>query len=109
MPVDISGKTRPDSHLARGELSPPAERCGIGPGQIAGGTLSDLRYDTPESLAAAVGLFMHANRAARVLISGTDDVVQADLIEPELLVDIEKTSELRVSTPNRAGFGPTPR
>lgn len=68
--------------------------------------MGDLRYEAPDSLAAAVALLAKANGAARVLAGGTDVIVQmqTDLIEPELLVDIKKIPELRRVTVEPNGF-----
>ena len=59
--------------------------------------MGELRYEAPESLAAAVALLAKANGSGRVLAGGTDVIVQmeTDLIEPELVVDIKKIPELR--------------
>ncbi len=59
--------------------------------------MDDLRYEAPETLDAAVALLDGASGAAKVLAGGTDVLVQmyADVIEPDLLVDIKKIPELR--------------
>jgi len=58
--------------------------------------MSDLRYEAPPTLDAAVALLAAAKGTARVLAGGTDVIVQmqTDLIEPELLLDIKKIPEL---------------
>ena len=68
--------------------------------------MADLRYEAPESLAAAVALLARANGTGRVLAGGTDVVVQmqTDVIEPELLVDIKKIPELRQIAAGPGGF-----
>jgi CO/xanthine dehydrogenase FAD-binding subunit len=60
--------------------------------QPLGGGMTDLRYEAPETLQAAVALLAGASGPARVLAGGTDVIVQmeTDLIEPSLLVDIKK-------------------
>ena len=59
--------------------------------------MTDLRYEAPESLNAAVMLLAGAQGQTRVLAGGTDVIVQLemDLIEPELIVDIKKIPEIR--------------
>ncbi len=59
--------------------------------------MDDLRYEAPDSLDAAVALLAGASGVTRVLAGGTDVIVQmyADLIDPELLVDIKNIPELR--------------
>lgn len=56
-----------------------------------------MRYEAPETLEAAVALLSSEPGNARVLAGGTDLLVQlkTDLIEPKLLVDIKRISELR--------------
>ena len=51
--------------------------------------MTDLRYEAPATLQAAVALLAGATGPARVLAGGTDVIVQmeTDLIEPALLVD----------------------
>jgi carbon-monoxide dehydrogenase medium subunit len=58
--------------------------------------MDDMRYEAPETLDAAVALLAGAGAGARVLAGGTDVIVQidADLIEPDLLVDIKKIPEM---------------
>jgi aerobic carbon-monoxide dehydrogenase medium subunit len=65
-----------------------------------------MRYEAPESLEGAVALLAGANGDARVLAGGTDLLVQmrADLIEPELIVDIKKIPETRAVTEERDGW-----
>ncbi len=68
--------------------------------------MTDLRYEAPESLSAAVALLAGATGTTRVLAGGTDVIVQmeTDLIEPELIVDIKKIPEVRGITAEDAGF-----
>ena len=59
--------------------------------------MSDMRYEAPQSLDAAVALLADANGAGKILAGGTDVLVQlhAEIIEPDILVDIKNISELR--------------
>jgi carbon-monoxide dehydrogenase medium subunit len=68
--------------------------------------MTDLRYEAPESLSAAVTLLAGASGLSRVLAGGTDVIVQmeTDLIEPELIVDIKKIPELRGISAENGGF-----
>jgi len=68
--------------------------------------MTDLRYEAPGSLSAAVALLSDAKGLARVMAGGTDVIVQMemDLIEPELIVDIKKIPELRGVSPEDGGF-----
>lgn len=56
-----------------------------------------MRYEAPETLDAAVGLLTGESGLVKVLAGGTDVLVQihADMIEPDLIVDIKKIDELR--------------
>ncbi|MCC6775913.1 MAG: xanthine dehydrogenase family protein subunit M [Hyphomicrobiales bacterium] len=65
-----------------------------------------MRYEAPETLAAAVALLAGASGPARVLAGGTDVIVQmeTDLIEPRLLVDVKKIAEMRRIEPEAGGF-----
>ena len=58
--------------------------------------MDNLRYEAPESLDAAVALLAGAGGTARVFAGGTDVIVQldAELIEPDLLVDIKNIPEV---------------
>src|ERR1043165_6740795 len=58
--------------------------------------MSDMRYEAPRTLAAAVALLTAANGRARVLAGGTDLLIQlrAGRVEPELLVDIKHIPEM---------------
>jgi carbon-monoxide dehydrogenase medium subunit len=66
----------------------------------------DLRYEAPQTLEAAVALLAGASGVTRVLAGGTDVIVQmeTDLIEPQLLVDIKKISQLREIVVENGGF-----
>jgi carbon-monoxide dehydrogenase medium subunit len=68
--------------------------------------MTELRYEAPESLSAAVSLLAGASGLSRVLAGGTDVIVQMemDLIEPELLVDIKKIPEVRGISAENGGF-----
>jgi carbon-monoxide dehydrogenase medium subunit len=68
--------------------------------------MSDLRYEAPESVSAAVALLAGANGMTRVLAGGTDVIVQmeTELIEPELIVDIKKIPEVRGISGENGGF-----
>ncbi len=59
--------------------------------------MTDLRYEAPESVDAAVALLATEGRTAKVFAGGTDLLVQMkeELIEPTLLVNIKKIKETR--------------
>ena len=61
------------------------------------GTVSELRYEAPESVEAAVALLASCDQGAKVFAGGTDLLVQMreEIIEPALLVDIKKIAETR--------------
>ena len=65
-----------------------------------------MRYEAPESLSGAVALLAGANGEARVLAGGTDLLVQmrADVVDPELIVDIKKIPETRMITEENGGW-----
>ena len=65
-----------------------------------------MRYEAPESLDSAVALLAGARGDARVLAGGTDLLVQmrADVVEPEIIVDIKKISETRTITEEKGGW-----
>jgi len=60
----------------------------------------DLRYESPETIEAAVALLAAEGHMARVFAGGTDLLVQMneELVEPALLVDIKKIYETRQIT-----------
>ncbi len=68
--------------------------------------MSDLRYEAPDNVDAAVKLLAGAGGITRVLAGGTDVLVQlhADLVEPELVVDIKRIPELRGIKREAGGF-----
>jgi carbon-monoxide dehydrogenase medium subunit len=65
-----------------------------------------MRYEAPESLEGAVALLAGAKGEARVLAGGTDLLVQmrADLVDPELIVDIKRIPETRAVTEEKGGW-----
>ncbi len=58
--------------------------------------MNELRYETPQTLKAAVALLAGATGAARVLAGGTDLLIQmrGGRVEPELLVDVKAIPEM---------------
>lgn len=68
--------------------------------------MSDMRYEAPQSLDAAVALLADANGAGKILAGGTDVLVQlhAEIIEPDVLVDIKNISELREISEDSAAW-----
>ena len=65
-----------------------------------------MRYEAPDSLEGAVALLAGAQGEARVLAGGTDLLVQmrADVLDPDLIVDIKKIAETRSITEDRGGW-----
>src|SRR3989442_6964217 len=65
-----------------------------------------MRYEAPESLNGAVALLAGATGETRVLAGGTDLLVQmrADVVDPELIVDIKKIPETRAITEEKGGW-----
>jgi aerobic carbon-monoxide dehydrogenase medium subunit len=65
-----------------------------------------MRYEAPDTLEGAVALLAGATGEARVLAGGTDLLVQmrADIVEPELIVDIKQIRETRTVTEDRGGW-----
>jgi CO/xanthine dehydrogenase FAD-binding subunit len=65
-----------------------------------------MRYEAPESLDTAVALLAGAPGDARVLAGGTDLLVQmrADVLDPELIVDIKKIPETRAVAQEKGGW-----
>src|SRR5256885_13714151 len=65
-----------------------------------------MRYEAPESLEGAVALLAGATGEARVLAGGTDLLVQmrADVVDPELIVDIKKIAETRAVREEKGGW-----
>lgn len=65
-----------------------------------------MRYEAPDSLEGAVALLASAQGEARVLAGGTDLLVQmrADILDPDLIVDIKKIKETRSITEESGGW-----
>src|SRR5262245_55892640 len=65
-----------------------------------------MRYEAPETFETAVALLAGARGDARVLAGGTDLLVQmrADIVEPEIIVDIKKIPETRAVVEERGGW-----
>ena len=65
-----------------------------------------MRYEAPESVEKAVALLGAATGETRVLAGGTDLLVQmrADIVDPELIVDIKKIAETRAVTEEKGGW-----
>ena len=65
-----------------------------------------MRYEAPDSLEGAVALLAAAQGEVRVLAGGTDLLVQmrADVLDPELIVDIKKIKETRAVTEEKGGW-----
>ena len=59
--------------------------------------MTDMRYQAPETLDAAVALLGDANGGGRVLAGGTDVLVlmHAEMIEPDVLVDIKNIPDVK--------------
>ncbi len=68
--------------------------------------MDDLRYEAPGTLDAAVALLANEKGDARVLAGGTDVLVllHADMIEPNLLVDIKNIPEVNGITEENGGW-----
>ena len=65
-----------------------------------------MRYEAPETVERAVALLSQATGETRVLAGGTDLLVQmrAEIVEPELIVDIKRIAETRAVTDERGGW-----
>jgi carbon-monoxide dehydrogenase medium subunit len=65
-----------------------------------------MRYEAPATLDAAVALLAGVDGEARLLAGGTDVLVlmDADMIEPDLVVDIKNIPELRAIAAEDGGF-----
>src|SRR2546425_7556790 len=65
-----------------------------------------MRCEAPGSLEGAVALLAGATGDARVLAGGTDLLVQmrADVVDPELIVDIKKIPETRAIAEEKGGW-----
>jgi CO/xanthine dehydrogenase FAD-binding subunit len=71
-----------------------------------GGKMSDMRYEVPNTLDAAVALLAGANGRARMLAGGTDIVIQlrSGRIEPELLIDLKRIPEMTAIAAENGGY-----
>ena len=58
--------------------------------------MTQLRYEAPETIDAAVSLLAESGNNARILAGGTDVLVllHSEIIEPEVLVDVKHIPEL---------------
>jgi len=65
-----------------------------------------MRYEAPDSVEGAVALLSAATGEVRVLAGGTDLLVQmrADVVDPELIVDIKKIAETRAVSEEKGGW-----
>src|SRR5437867_6248981 len=65
-----------------------------------------MRYEAPESVEGAVALLSAATGETRVLAGGTDLLVQmrADVVDPDLIVDIKRIAETRSITEERGAW-----
>lgn len=68
--------------------------------------MSEMRYEAPKTLAAAVALLSAAAGSARILAGGTDLLIQlrAGRIEPTLLVDIKGIAEMTSIAADSGGY-----
>ncbi len=68
--------------------------------------MSEMRFEAPQTLAAAVALLAGANGVARVLAGGTDLLIQmrGGRVEPELLIDIKGIPEMTSITAENGGY-----
>lgn len=65
-----------------------------------------MRYEAPETLAAAVGLLAGEEGVSRVLAGGTDVLVQlrSGMVEPDLVVNLKNIAGTRDITEEDGGF-----
>jgi carbon-monoxide dehydrogenase medium subunit len=68
--------------------------------------MSEIQYEAPKTLTAAVDLLARANGRARVLAGGTDLLIQmrGGRVAPGLLVDIKGIPEMRAIVAENGGF-----
>ena len=68
--------------------------------------MSEMRYEAPESVSAAVSLLSGSGGSGRVLAGGTDLLVQlrAEMVEPGLIVDVKGIPEMRSVSSEGGGF-----
>src|SRR5215470_549394 len=73
---------------------------------VTKGEIQHMRYEAPDSVEGAVALLSAATGEARVLAGGTDLLVQmrADIVDPDLIVDIKKIAETRAVTEEKGGW-----
>src|SRR5262244_3071350 len=73
---------------------------------VTKGEIQPMRYEAPDSVEGAVALLSAATGEARVLAGGTDLLVQmrADVVDPDLIVDIKKIAETRAVTEEKGGW-----
>lgn len=65
-----------------------------------------MRYESPQTVEAAVSLLVQESGLARVLAGGTDLLVQlrSGVVEPDLVVDIKRIPEMRRIVAESGGF-----
>ena len=65
-----------------------------------------MRYESPQTVEAAVALLAQEAGLARILAGGTDLLVQlrSGLVEPDLVVDIKRIPEMRRIAAESGGF-----
>lgn len=68
--------------------------------------MDQVRYEAPESLDAAIGLLSETDGVAKIFAGGTDVMVQihAELIEPDLIVNIKNIPELNEITEDGGSY-----
>ena len=68
--------------------------------------MSEMRYEAPKTLAAAVALMAGATGVARLLAGGSDLLIQmrTGRVEPDLLVDIKGIPEMTSIVAENGGF-----
>jgi carbon-monoxide dehydrogenase medium subunit len=68
--------------------------------------MAELRYEAPESVAAAVKLLAGSKGLAKVLAGGTDLLVQmrGETVQPNLVVDIKKIPDVMAIKADKNGF-----
>ena len=68
--------------------------------------MNDMRYEAPDTVEGAVALLAGASGETRALAGGTDLLVQlrAEMIAPELVVDLKRIPELRSIVAEDGGF-----
>ena len=68
--------------------------------------MTDLRYEAPSDINAAIALLSGAKGTARLLAGGTDVIVQmeTELVEPELIVDVKRLPGLKGISTENGGF-----